>query len=500
MTARVAAMVVAGAAGALVAVALIPAAAPADGTYAVNTFSLPSGYTFPQDGSVPEITPGPNNALWFGLDQGSLGYIGELPTNATPGSAVQTTYAIPSLNDPDALTLGPDGNVWFTEEGADVGQITSSGAIQETAVAPLDGITTGSDGNLWAADNGAELIKIPPGDPRAYAPTPLSGMVEPDGIASGPNNTVWYTTDAQGTWSASVTDPAHPTNVAASGSPGGNSDSGIVEGPDGNMWVAEGFGSGAGNANAIAKITPAGQVTEYTIPTADSVPDDITVGSDGALWFTEEAGDKIGRITTSGQITEITLPSGATPQSIASGPDGNIWFTEAGNGSSVAPAIGEVVIPQTTATTTTTTTTTGTTPTSTATASTPPPPRATAGAVKTSGDRATVSITCHGVGGQRCSATATLTTIEHLSAKGGKLTAVSARARKAKTKRVVVGSSSFTLPAGKTKTMTVTLTRTGKSLLDRFKRLPASLAVRSAGKQIKTDSVTFEAPKPKRHK
>ena len=33
------------------------------------------------------------------------------------------------------------------------------------------------------------------------------------------------------------------------------------------------------------------------------VPEGITVGPDGALWFTDSGGDTIGRITTSGTVT-----------------------------------------------------------------------------------------------------------------------------------------------------------------------------------------------------
>src|ERR671925_612329 len=69
---------------------------------------------------------------------------------------------------------------------------------------------------------------------------------------------------------------------------------------------------------------PAGAaLTEYPVPTSGSQPSGITVGPDGALWFTEENKHKIGRITTSGSITEYpvpTVPSG--PSEITAGPDG----------------------------------------------------------------------------------------------------------------------------------------------------------------------------------
>jgi streptogramin lyase len=59
-------------------------------------------------------------------------------------------------------------------------------------------------------------------------------------------------------------------------------------------------------------------------------PAGIAAGPDGALWFTEENGDRIGRITTAGSITEVQLASGTHPTKIAAGPDGRLWFTESG--------------------------------------------------------------------------------------------------------------------------------------------------------------------------
>src|SRR5712691_9678229 len=43
--------------------------------------------------------------------------------------------------------------------------------------------------------------------------------------------------------------------------------------------------------------------SEFPIPTANSSPNDITAGPDGALWFTEGTANKIGRVSTSGVIT-----------------------------------------------------------------------------------------------------------------------------------------------------------------------------------------------------
>src|SRR5258706_4225506 len=49
--------------------------------------------------------------------------------------------------------------------------------------------------------------------------------------------------------------------------------------------------------------------TEFPVPTVDGGPWSITTGPDGALWFTESFANKIGRITTAGVITEFPIPT-----------------------------------------------------------------------------------------------------------------------------------------------------------------------------------------------
>jgi virginiamycin B lyase len=109
-------------------------------------------------------------------------------------------------------------------------------------------------------------------------------------------------------------------------SPSGVGSFGIVTGPDGNLWVT------AGGGNSIFRVTPAGAMTRYVIPTAGSGPSGIAAGPDGNLWFTETGANQIGRISpVSGTFTEFPLPAaGSIPSGIAAGPDGALWFAEAG--------------------------------------------------------------------------------------------------------------------------------------------------------------------------
>ncbi|MGB7587935.1 MAG: hypothetical protein WBM00_04425, partial [Solirubrobacterales bacterium] len=81
--------------------------------------------------------------------------------------------------------------------------------------------------------------------------------------------------------------------------------------------------------SSISSAAP-GAITEFTVPTHISRPFGITAGPDGNVWFTENwpEAHKIGRITPDGQITEFSLSSAANLDSITTGPDGNLWFTD----------------------------------------------------------------------------------------------------------------------------------------------------------------------------
>jgi len=67
---------------------------------------------------------------------------------------------------PFFLAAGPDGNVWFTEEGSGshtIGKITPAGVVTEysrriTTDANPAGITAGPDGNVWFTERDSDRI------------------------------------------------------------------------------------------------------------------------------------------------------------------------------------------------------------------------------------------------------------------------------------------------------------------------------------------------------
>ncbi len=123
--------------------------------------------------------------------------------------------------------------------------------------------------------------------------------------------------------------PASPASPG-SGSGSGSDPEGITAGPDGAVWFTERAG------NRIGRMTVTGAVTEFD---AGPGPFGITVGQEGALWFTQtgmalpgepSAPGGIGRLTTSGVLDLFPLrpQTGETPDDITTGPDGAIWIAD----------------------------------------------------------------------------------------------------------------------------------------------------------------------------
>ena len=294
------------------------------------------------------VISGNDNGVWIG-DSSTTGNLIEgnyIGTNAA--SYATAEFAIPTLNTGDnKITIGPDGNLWFTERSANkIGRITPSGVFTEFTIptpnsAP-EGITTGPDGDIWFTEHdGGKIGRITPGGVITEFTSGIS-IIAPFEIVAGADGNLWFTDETANkigriTTSGVVTEFTVPTPTS---SPGG-----IAIGPDGNVWFVE------YNGDKIGRITPSGSITEFAIPTSGAGGLGIVAGSDGNLWFTENNTNKIGRITTGGLVTEFTLPTpGSGPYGIVAGPDGNLWFAEAGGNkigliSTSGTVISEITIP-----------------------------------------------------------------------------------------------------------------------------------------------------------
>lgn len=112
----------------------------------------------------------------------------------------------------------------------------------------------------------------------------------------------------------------------------------MTAGADGNLWVA-GWNSNT-ESGGISRVTPTGTFTDFpftgTLKTSSSGVGEMVNGPDGAVWFTVGSNDYgapgvgIGRIDSSGNVSLVaSLPN--EPTNLVVGPDGNLWFAEGSN-------------------------------------------------------------------------------------------------------------------------------------------------------------------------
>ncbi len=240
-----------------------------------------------------------------------------------------TEYALPTKDSwPGGITVGPDGAIWFVETGANqIGRITSDGKITEYAVPtahainPYQGfLTVGPDGAIWFNE---ELVNklgriTMKGSVKEYQLPPDTGGIR--ALVSMPHQQLWLTA-ADTNKIMQMTTKGHVKAAYTIPNPN-TAPVGMIAGPDGALWFVERWGS------KVGRITTDGTITEYPTPTSNRFLLRLTVGSDGAIWYTDFLGT-IGRVTLDGAVMEYSTLN-LTPVGISNGPDDAIWFTSAG--------------------------------------------------------------------------------------------------------------------------------------------------------------------------
>jgi streptogramin lyase len=171
-------------------------------------------------GSANGITTGPDGNLWF-LHDGILARI-------TPTGQI-TDHVADAVG--VAITAGPDGNIWTagtlfnTQTGAALGgfidRISPNGAVTtfdlSGANSGVASITPGPDGNLYFTEPGANDIgRITTAGKITLFAVPTAGS-QPAAIAAGPNGNLWFTEAASrqiGEFFLVGTPPAAPAATA----------------------------------------------------------------------------------------------------------------------------------------------------------------------------------------------------------------------------------------------------------------------------------------------
>jgi streptogramin lyase len=253
-----------------------------------------------------------------------------LESRDVPTSISVQTFALPSgTNFPDHLTLGGDGNIWFSNGLASkVGNITPAGTttIFDTSAVShhgMDGLTRGPDNNIWFVelfDN--KIGKITPSG--HITQFQLKGRHGPDSIATGPDHNLWVTTFDNHV--GRIT----PSGVATFFQHKGEFVRKVVS-FHGALYVEEN--------DTIGRIATNGVFTgEFKLPHPGRL-NDLTAGPNGELWFTENGSsgtNYLGSMSPSGHIHEVPVPGGSLGH-LTPGPGGNLYIRQGDNLLDVQP-------------------------------------------------------------------------------------------------------------------------------------------------------------------
>ena len=280
-------------------------------------------------GSHPSgITAGPDGAIWF-TEEGT-NKIGRMTTNGV----LTNEFPIPTPNSmPSDIVAGADGNLWFTEfNGNKIGRITTEGTITEFTVPGSSSqpyqIATGryEINTLWFTQFGSDQIGRITTDgtitefplPTARGPRDIVTAVWGSALFTTADNKIGAIRESDGV----ITEYPIPTP---------NADPvGIVT----NILSGYSYFTERG-ANKIGRFAGTAAMTEYPAGTGDpygiamTTPTPFPQGTE-SLMFTEVGPNKIGQMTISGTLTsEQPVPTVASePTAITLGPDGRFWFTE----------------------------------------------------------------------------------------------------------------------------------------------------------------------------
>ena len=310
----------------------------------VDYHPTPQAY-FP--GTPASIAIEPSGNILFSQEEVQISRLGQtfvahyFEFNRTTGTTTPVPPP-PAGPTPDSIAVGgivatPDGNLWFTDPAAGkVGVYNpTTGAVAEYPLAKSssqpEAIVLGPDGLLWFAENGG-VGKIDP-TTRAITEVPLDPSAKPGTFLVGPDGNLWFndpgdstigtidrTTGAVAEYPLPILDAIPPmTKSDEQPSP-------LINGPDGDLWFQE--YEPTYQQYRLAKINPTSHVvTEYITGAVNG----LVAGPDGKVWFTQTP-STLGEIDPStGAVTSYTLAESSQepqPGGIVVTSDGTLWVND----------------------------------------------------------------------------------------------------------------------------------------------------------------------------
>lgn len=176
------------------------------------------------------------------------------------------------------MVVGPDGNVWFTEN-SHIAKITTGNKITEFAYPDgntnnsYGSIAVGSDGDIWVTEYNEPYI---------------------DDVDVNNDNITAYSL---------------PCNLI-----------GLVSAPDGNLY--------GGCGSTVVRITTSGTWSEITNPfSTDGYPSGFTTGLNGNPWWTASGNNELVEYDAVANQMHVFYPPSTYGNNYAltGGPDGNYW-------------------------------------------------------------------------------------------------------------------------------------------------------------------------------
>jgi streptogramin lyase len=225
-----------------------------------------------------------------------------------------------------AMVAGPDANIWFLDENAaSLVRITNGGFIKEFRLSAISGnavsMAVGADHKFYILDESTSIVRATTAGASESLPIPSGDNTSIDGLTLGPDGNVWF---AEFNHIAKVTPAGKITEFSYPKQPGTNQYGGVTTGSDGNIWFAQ------SSQNAIGRIVPStGKITMFPIAVS-CAPAPVVLGKDKNVWFAcLTTSPMMGRVTPRGNVETFAIGgvfnSNETEQFCSRGPDGEPW-------------------------------------------------------------------------------------------------------------------------------------------------------------------------------
>jgi virginiamycin B lyase len=238
-------------------------------------------------------------------------------------------WRMPQATDvPVAVAAGPDGVVWFTLDSSNAIGRLKHGRIEKVRkptenLEPL-GLAAGAHGSVWYTDAHARAISRVTHDGTITSYDLSTPVARLGRLALAPDGAAWF---AEPT-AVSVTRlkdgvlTRHPVGPLTGAGDANVGPFGVAVDAQGTVWAT------LQNANKLLRLSPRGEMTEFTLPTRHSGPGDVAIDATGAVWILELSANKVARFAA-GRFEEFSVPTpNAGLTALAVAPDGSAWFTE----------------------------------------------------------------------------------------------------------------------------------------------------------------------------